>query len=222
MKKIAFAFAAAATLAVVPAFAQDDASGGGGDGSSAASTTATATAAPAPAGGDEVKKIGVGADLQFIMPLGDLKDATGPQIGALVRVGYRVIPALEVTGRVGYLFGLSKDQGSNPLLGDVKSSVSMIPIWIGARYFIMDPSAGLYAGAEFGINMLSTKIDIGGNSASTSTTREGVNLSVGYVISKDMPIDIRVMYVLYNLLGKESGEGTFGGIGASVGYTASF
>lgn len=224
MKKIAFAFVAAATFAAVPAFAQDDATAGGGATATTETSTTTASASPAPAAssGDDVKKIGVGVDLQYIQPLGDLADASGPQIGALVRFGYRVVPNFEVTARVGYLYGLSKDQGSSPLLGDLKTSVSMIPIWIGGRYFFMDPSAGLYAGAEIGINMLSSKVDAGGQSQSTSSTREGFDVGVGYVISKDMPIDIRVMYLMYNLLGKESGEKSFGGIGVSVGYTASF
>jgi len=69
--------------------------------------------APAPshdAHADEAdKKFGVGGDLLFLIPLGDLGNATGPQIGPVARFGYRVIPNLELTGRIGYLLGLKKD-----------------------------------------------------------------------------------------------------------------
>ena len=183
-------------------------------------------AAPAPAAGgtapanDSVssddKKMTLGIDAQFMLPVGDLADATGPQIGPLVRFGYRVIPALELTGRVGYLFGLSKE------VGPFKSSLSNIPIWVGARYFFMDAPAGFYGAAELAINLMSAKIEAGGQSASTSVTREGINLGVGYVISKELPIDLRAQFSLLNLLGKETNETSFTAIGISAGYSFFF
>lgn len=183
-------------------------------------------AAPAPAAGgtapanDSVssddKKMTLGIDAQFMLPIGDLADATGPQIGPLVRFGYRVIPALELTGRVGYLFGLSKE------VGPFKSSLSNIPIWVGARYFFMDAPAGFYGAAELAVNLMSAKIEAGGQSASTSVTREGINLGVGYVISKELPIDLRAQFSLLNLLGKETNETSFTAIGISAGYSFFF
>ena len=183
-------------------------------------------AAPAPAAGgtapandsarSDDKKMTLGIDAQFMLPIGDLADASGPQIGPLVRFGYRVIPALELTGRVGYLFGLSKDQGL------FKSSVSNIPIWIGARYFFMDAPAGFYGAAELAVNLMSAKVEAGGQSASTSITREGINLGVGYVISKELPIDLRAQFSLLNLLGKETNETSFTAIGISAGYSFFF
>ena len=62
-----------------------------------------AVAGVARADGADDKKISVGADVQLVIPFSDMANATGPQIGALVRGGYRVIPPLEVTGRIGYL-----------------------------------------------------------------------------------------------------------------------
>jgi hypothetical protein len=156
-----------------------------------------------------------------MLPLGDFGKVTGPQIGPLVRIGYRVIPQLELTGRVGYLFGLSKSR-SIPLLGDLNYSVSNIPIWVGARYFFMDAPAGLYGAGELAINLMSAKAEAGGQSTSTSITREGVNLGVGYVISKELPIDIRAQFSVLNLLGKETNESTFTALGVSAGYTFMF
>ena len=168
----------------------------------------------------EEKKMGIGGDLLFLFPLGDLGDVTGPQIGPLVRFGYRVIPALEVTGRVGYLFGLKKSIG-NVLGTDISVGLNIIPIWAGARYFIMEPTHGLYGAAELGLNLLSASAS-GASSSSNTTTRLGANLGVGYVISKELPIDIRAQFTTYNLLLTESGEKTYFGLGISGGYTYQF
>jgi hypothetical protein len=175
---------------------------------------------PAPSG-DEDKKIGIGVEGQFMLPLGDFGDVTGPQIGPLVRFGYRVIPALELTARTGFLFGLSKDQSAQ-----VSTSVSNIPIWLGARYFFMEPYAGLYGAAEFALNLMTvhSTVKILGQDASASTgfTREGFNIGAGYVISKELPIDIRAQFSMLNLLGKETGETTQLALGISAGYTFQF
>ncbi len=171
--------------------------------------------------GDDGKKIGVGGDLQFVLPIGDLGDAYGPQIGPLLRVGYRVIPALEVTARVGYLYGLAKSQPSP--IGEIKASLNTIPIWLGARYFFMQPGAGAYGAAEFGLNMLSGKVEFGGQSQTGDTqSRFGFNVGAGYVISKDLPIDIRAQFMHMNIAGTKEGEKAALGIGISAGYTASF
>lgn len=187
-----------------------------------------APGAPTDASTDEAdKKIGLGLDLQFMLPLGDLSDATGPLIGPLFRFGYRVIPPLELTGRIGYLFGLGKDQGAG-LGGKISSSVSDIPIWVGARYFFMEPYAGLYGAAEIGANIV--KVHYSPDLPSSpltdeltkARTRFGFNLGVGYVISKDLPIDIRAQFTDLNLIGTDTGEKALTAIGLSVGYTFQF
>jgi hypothetical protein len=163
------------------------------------------------------KKITVGADAQFILPVGDMSNGTGPQIGALLRGGYRVIPPLEITARIGYLFGLNKDQGAG-----ISTNISNIPIWVGARYYFMDAPAGLYADAELALNLMQANVSGGGLSGSTGATREGFNVGAGYVISSDLPIDIRAQYSYFNLLGTNSGEKGLMGIGLSVGYSLFF
>ena len=170
---------------------------------------------------EDGKKIGIGVEGQFLLPLGDLGDFTGPLIGPLVRFGYRVTPPLELTARTGYLFGLSKDQGAG-----VSTSFSIIPIWAGARYFFMDPYAGLYGAAELALNLGSAKVDGGGLSQSSGATRIGFNLGAGYVISKDLPIDIRAQFSMINLLLKDDvlgqSEKTRFALGLSAGYTFQF
>jgi hypothetical protein len=173
------------------------------------------------------KKIGLGGDLALMFPLGDLADGTGPMIGPLLRGGYRVIPPLELTARIGYLVGLSKDQSQTLPGGTVSASSHLtdIPIWLGARYFFMkdNPMAGVYGAAEIGMNFMTSSgsEQFGGRSIdfSDAVNRFGFDLGVGYVISRELPIDFRLQYTMLNLIGRESGETTAHTLGLSVGYT---
>lgn len=200
-------------------------------------TTPPTTGTPAPGAPTDAstneadKKIGIGGDLQFAIPLGDLGDASGPLIGPVLRAGYRVIPALELTLRAGFLFGISKDRSTAGV--DVSGGVNIIPIHVGARYFFMDPYEGLYGAAELGVNIISPKASVAGTSVDglKSQTRFGANIGAGYVISKDLPIDIRAQFMLLNLIGKEdtpagapanAGEKTLFALGLSAGYTFQF
>jgi len=155
------------------------------------------------------KRWGLGLDAQFVIPTGNLSNAVSVFVGPLVRIGYRVTPALELTGRTGFLFGA----------GDL--AVKILPIWAGARYFVLDPSAGLYVGGELGMNLLMTPgIDFGiGSTPSSTDPRLGLNLGAGYQISRDLPIDIRAQAMFLNI--GDSG-GLSVGIGLSAGYTFQF
>lgn len=198
------------------AFAQAAPAGGG------------ATVAP-PAGntaGDDGKKISLGADLLFMLPVGDLADASGPQIGPALRGGYRVIPNLELTARLGYLLGLKKEIGS---FGgqSVSTGFNLLPIWAGARYYFMEPGAGLYAGAEVGLNILMPTVDPEPPVKPDSRTRIGFNLLAGYVISRELPLNLGLQFSYYNLLltedvqtaaGKASETGAYA-VGLNVGYS---
>jgi hypothetical protein len=173
-----------------------------------------------PSGGD--KKITVGADVLFVLPVGNLSDVTGPQIGPLLRGGYRLMARLELTARIGYLFAFGKTQNPTPL-STANTSITDIPVWLGARYFLMDAPAGLYGAAEIGMNFLNASYTVnpGTIQKSTGDTRAGFNLGVGYVISKDLPIDLRLQYSRLNLIG-ENGEGALWGFGLSAGYSFFF
>jgi len=138
---------------------------------------------------------------------------------------YRVIPKLDITGRVGYLVGFRQDAGS--LLGQsISTGFNLLPIWAGARYFFMENGAGVYGAAEIGLNVLIPTTSADGT-APDSRARLGVNVGVGYVISKELPIDLRVQFTMYNLLFKNGAdaallqvdEPNYFGIGLSAGYT---
>lgn len=180
------------------------------------SLLAATVAMPSTAKADTDGKVGIGGDLLLLVPVGDLSDGTGVLLGPVLRGGYRVLPPLEVTGRIGYLFGFNKSVGGG------SSSLSDIPIWAGARYFFLDPDAGPYGGAEIGLNVLRASASAGGIDFSDSTTRFGFNLQAGYVISKELPIDFKLQFSHLNLLGQEDGETAALGIGLSAGYTYQF
>jgi hypothetical protein len=186
-------------------------------------SAATATAAEGEGAADN-RLVGVGVDLQLLVPTGSLSDITGPMVGPLIRGGYRVIPALEITGRIGYLYGFTKSVSvPNAPAGAATTSwsVSDIPIWVGARYFFMDPPAGFYAAFELALNLMTTHLNLG-TSTDTGLTREGFNIGAGYVLSPAVPIDIRAQFTMFNLLGKQTDEDSFLAVGLSVGYSFFF
>ncbi|WP_394850481.1 porin family protein [Pendulispora brunnea] len=172
---------------------------------------------------DSDSRMAVGGDAMFVLPIGDFSDATGAQLGVLGRFGYRVIPQLEITGRAGYIYGFSKSTEVGPVKSDVGASV--IPLWGGARYFFFEhtPTAGPYAGAELGFNFINYRASVSGAGVADvdgdkSYTRFGFSAFGGYVISPDLPIDLRGQFIHYNLIGKGD-ESAAIGLGISVGYT---
>lgn len=181
--------------------------------SAESTSTSDDESAAAPAPSAEDKKIAVGADLLFVLPVGTMSNLTGPMIGPVLRGGYRIIPPLELTARLGYLFAFGKSQGAG-----VSTSVTDVPLWLGARYFVQDWPAGPYAAAEIGMNFLTAHTP----GPSYGDTRAGFNLGVGYVVSKDLPIDLRLQFSYLNLIGAGSNEGTLLGIGLSAGYSLFF
>ena len=205
--------ALATTMFATPAFADDAPAGGG----AAAAASTAAPAAPAASSDDDGKKIGVGGDLLFTLPLGDYADASGPGIGASIRLGYYVMPQLEAYLRAGYQMGLKKE-----IVPGAKAGLNNIPIYVGGRYFFMQPYAGLYGSVEIGANMLSFSFDPDPPVKPDGRTRFGATIGAGYVISKELPINIGAQFALLNLIGKESGETDIMGINILAGYEARF
>ena len=161
MKKIAFAFAAAATLAVVPAFAQDSSGGGGdssgGGGESTTTAAATTTAAPAAGGGGGGTGVELGLRVGYGLPLGDaqknvkMSDAgIKGKIPIRIDAGYRVTPNIMVGIYFAYGIGMAdKDK----LCGGGDCSIHTLDFGIQAAYHIMpaesmDPWVGIGFGLE--------------------------------------------------------------------------
>lgn len=104
----------------------------GGEAAPATPPPAAATPPAAPAG----EKL-IGADVGLALPFGNWGDAAGLGIVALPRFEYGAIPNLAITGRIGIIYHLSKN--------DV--SVLEVPILVGAKYGFTD---AIYGAAEIG------------------------------------------------------------------------
>ncbi len=125
-------------------------------------------AAPAAAPAAE-KTMAFGANVFVGVPT----DAEGVDgiVGVLGTIDYALQPQLEVTGRIGYMHYLVDGDGV---------SLSQIPLWGGARYFLAPGNQGLFFHGEAGINLLRASIDLGGATSSNSETEFGVNLLGGF------------------------------------------
>lgn len=184
-----------------------------------------APGAPAdPSTNDADKRIGVGINAVFLIPVGAFADATGPSVGPVVHFGYRVIPALELAMRAGYLFAASKDQGAG-----VVGRLDILPVWLFARFFVLNPYVGPYVAADVGANLYLPTREPQlpapfGDAVTEGRWRFGANVGAGYVLSVSLPVDLRAQLMMPNLGRKEDklNEKNHVGIGLSVGYTLQF
>jgi hypothetical protein len=182
-------------------------------------TPAPAPAPPAAPVDESPRRFGLGFDAQVMLPVGRFSDYTGLQVGPLLRLGYRVVPRLEVTLRSGYLFGFNTTSTAG-----ISLNVSNIPIWLGARYFFgAEPTAGFYGAAELGANLMLSHFDANGGpfvpSGSAALDRGGFNLGAGYVLRKELPFDVRLQLSYLNLVARDPVDGSLITLGLSVGYT---
>lgn len=154
----------------------------------------------------------LGADLGVRIPFGDWADTTGiVGIGGLFRYEYLGIsPQLNITARLGYIFGLSKDVNG----ADV--STSELPILAGVKYFFTGYTSGkregFYVAGELGMVYIKAKASFMGMSASSSDTKFGLMAGVGYEVSN---WDFGARFFAPSL----GDFGDFMGVVATVGYS---
>ncbi|MDB4943619.1 MAG: hypothetical protein JWP97_3153 [Labilithrix sp.] len=169
------------------------------------------------------KRIGVGVDALFVLPLAELGETTGPLGGPVLRFGYRVVPRLELALRAGYLFGIARRSAG----ADVR--VDILPLWVGARFFAWRPFKGPYVALEGGMNSILPKI----SPPPTTRTAErfvelrrrfGGNVGAGWLFSEKLPIDVRVQVMVLNLIGRNEdlNEGLNVALSVGAGYTLQF
>jgi len=205
-------FIAAATVAMSGvAIAQDAPADPAAGGDATGGAAATEPAAP-PAGGPAApeaaapaKKMTIGADLAFVLPLSDYSDAADFAIGGLGRFEYAVNDLISATARVGYIWNSTKTDGF---------SLGMIPVMVGGSYKI--GTSGLSAYGELGLTNIRVSVDAGGISASDSKTKFAVGAGVGYQKDK---IKARAGFWMPGSLDNgNGGTTTLMSLMASVGY----
>jgi len=185
MKKIAFAFVAAATFAVVPAFAQD------------ATATATATtAAPASGGGGE-KEFGNPGVLHFAAatslnfgvtsskpPQGDSSSRT--EISILPSIDYFVIEGLSVGGEI--LFNMTSDKPAGASDSNKSTTIGIGPR-VGYNIWVQPGSLSVWP--LVGFSYRSTSTSAGGQDG-PSTSRGTLGIFVPLVIHPVKHFDIGI------------------------------
>ena len=165
--------------------------------------------APPPAAGPEAappaKKMTIGADLAFVLPLSDYSDAADFALGGLGRFEYAVNDMISATARVGYIWNSAKTDGV---------SIGMIPVMVGGTYKV--GTSGLSAYGELGLTNIRVSVDVGGVSASDSKTKFAIGAGVGYQMDK---IKARAGFWMPGSLDNgNGGSTTLFGLMASVGY----
>jgi len=128
-------------------------------------------------------KLIIGADTAFQLPLGNFADVTGVGFGGLVRVEYSLIPNLNGTFRVGYIYSLKKDTDG------LKTSTDNIPLWVGTKYFLTDI---IYGGAEVGLNLLWAKTE--GTMAGLTQSQIALETKFGGTVGAGVllgPLDVK-------------------------------
>jgi hypothetical protein len=178
--------------------------------------------------GASEKRWSVARDFTAAIPVGAIAADSGPMVGPLVRLGFQATPNLELGMRSGYLYGLDKEIAPGQV-----TALSSIPIVASARWFFaagfFGSGVGPYAGIEAGANLLRRRYRTTAESALLSLdfdAREskwtgGSTASVGWVISRKVPIDLRAQVAAIDVF---SGKGAFDAVavGASAGWTIYF
>lgn len=186
---------------------------------------APAPGAPSdPSTNEAGKRVGVGIDAVVVVPIGDLATATGPLAGPLVRFGYRIIDGFELSVRAGYLFAASKDQGKG-----VVSKLDILPVWLEARWLFLKPFSGPYAAVSGGLNLYVPTVTPpipgpAGDTVTETRRRLGASAGAGYILSDNLPIDLRAQISLFNLIGQDQrlNETEDIGLALTAGYTLLF
>ncbi|HYG17486.1 MAG TPA: outer membrane beta-barrel protein [Ohtaekwangia sp.] len=120
---------------------------------------------------------------ELALPMGDFGDVSGVGFGASVRYEGAINENLNWMGTVGFLTFSEKD--------DFGVKISQIPIQAGIKYYFTESYSGFYAGAELGFHIVKAKVDVFGESMSTSETEFGFAPQVGYHLAN---IDIALRY----------------------------
>lgn len=170
------------------------------------------------------KRVGVGIDAVVVLPVGDFATSTGALGGPLVRFGYRVVAGFELSMRAGYLFAASKGQGNG-----VVSKLDILPLWLEARWLFLRPFSGPYGAVSGGVNIYVPTVTPpipgpDGDRVTETRRRLGASFGAGYILSDDLPIDLRAQVMMFNLIGQDERlqETEDIGLALTVGYTFQF
>jgi hypothetical protein len=154
----------------------------------------------------------LGIDTGVRIPFGNWADATGiVGIGGLFRYEYLGIsPQFNVTTRIGFIYGLSKDNGG------AKSSTNELPVLAGVKYYFTGYTSGKRQGlniaGELGLVYITAKAEFMGTSYKSSEAKFGFMAGAGYEVAN---FDLGARFFAPSV----SDIGEFKGVVVTLGYS---
>jgi hypothetical protein len=165
----------------------------------------------------QIGPVSLGAEI--VTPLGDFGDVSSLGYGASAGYEHPVGDKIGVTANIGYIM-LSLDDEAKTFF----KSYSMIPIQVGARYYLGEKSKGAYIHGQVGVHSLSvtTKaIDLGILGSIPETTSSDSYLSfgggAGFMISDKLDINVRYSIITPDSEIEGATASTYAGV--RIGYT---
>jgi hypothetical protein len=169
------------------------------------------------AGTAQLGPVSLGAELA--LPTGDFGEVYPMGYGASVGYEHPVGEKLGVTLQAGYIM-LGIDEAASSLI----DKSSMMPIQVGAKYYLSERGSGLYAHVQGGVHSLSvtTKdLDLGflGTFPGTTSSESYMSgaIGLGYVLNKKIDVGVR-----YNIIAPDSdveGATASNYLGVRIAYT---
>lgn len=161
------------------------------------------------------------AGLELGMPMGDwAKDIYGFTVGASVEYELGITDNLGVNLGAGYQI-LTVDDA----VSDFIKSSALIPIQVGANYYLDESRSGLFLGAKVGLHMVSTStedVDLGPiQIEGDSNTESYLSLApqVGYFVTENLSLALR--YQMF-FISEDEDAGTEGDTGSYLGLRAAW
>lgn len=159
--------------------------------------------------------------LELGLPMGDwAKDAYGISIGGSAEFEYGISDNLGVNVAAGYQILTLDDKVS-----DFIKSAALIPIQVGANYYLDESRSGLFLGAKVGIHMysLSTEdMDLGImtiEGESNTETYLSLAPQVGYFLTENISLALR--YQMF-FVSEDKDVGTESDMGSYIGLRAAW
>ncbi|HWO22879.1 MAG TPA: outer membrane beta-barrel protein [Kofleriaceae bacterium] len=153
----------------------------------------------------------IGADLAFVLPVGDYADGADAAFGPFGRLELALNPQLSVTGRLGFLYHFTE------AAEDLDISYTMFPIYGGLRYNVEPSGDGLFLTGEAGLNIIRVSVSFFGQDSSDTSTKLSLNMGAGYQAGL---FNVKgTLFFTADVGGGSGGDGTnLVGLMAAVGF----
>jgi outer membrane protein W len=135
-------------------------------------------------------KLGLGVNGGYLSSTGDLKDLFKDGFGGVASVTYNLTNSFQLSATTGY-FGFSfNNDYINDLLREagydktvnLDATLNLIPIMIGAKYFVGNSQLRPYGCVDLGLHIMSVTVPNAQITSSGVSTNESTETKAGYAI----------------------------------------